>query len=96
MDLYAIHRNDLCSPDELADVDARSQAELDRRSDSLRKVRSYVLDRGDGRVGTICLYLASDRGAIREHAEVARLPVDGITRIDGIDVQRPDPEQLLL
>lgn len=96
MDLYAIHRNDLCSKDQLPRVDARSQAELDRRSDEVRKVRSYVLPRDDGRVGTICLYLARGPEAIREHAAAADLPVDEITRIDGIDVQRPDPEPLLL
>lgn len=95
MDLYAIHRRSLCTRDQLEEVDRRSQSELDRRTDEVRKVRSYVIDEGDDRVGTICLYLATGTEAIRTHAAAADLPVDDIQRIDLIDVQRPDPEALI-
>lgn len=95
MELYAIHRRRLCTPDDLAEVDRRSQAELDRRTDQVRKIRSYVFDEEDGMVGTICVYQATGLEAIREHAAAAGLPVDEIQRIDLIDVQRPDPESVL-
>lgn len=94
MELYAIHRRRLCTPDDLGEVDARSQAELDRRTDQLRKIRSYVFDETDGTVGTICVYEAVSPEAIREHAAAADLPADEIQRISLIDVQRPDPEAL--
>jgi hypothetical protein len=95
MELYAIHRRRLCTPDELPAVDGRSQAELDRRTDQVRKIRSYVFDEEDGTVGTICVYQATGHEAIREHAAAASLPVDEIQRIDLIDVQRPDPDAVL-
>ncbi|MBY5161308.1 nickel-binding protein [Salsipaludibacter albus] len=94
MDLFAIHRRRLCDPTELAEVDRRSQAELDRRSDEVRKIRSYVLDDEDGTVGTICLYEATGTDAIHAHARAADLPVTTIDRISTIDVHRPDPATL--
>lgn len=33
-------------------------AELDRHSDEVRKIRSYVFTEADGTVGTLCLYEA--------------------------------------
>lgn len=95
MDLYAIHRRNLCTPDEVGAVDRRSQAELDARTDRLRKIRSYVFDEGDGTVGTICVYQAVDTTAIHEHARAAGLPVDDISPVTTIDVHRPDPDGLL-
>lgn len=94
MDLYAIVRHRLCTREELEAVDRRSQAELDRRTDRLRKIRSYVFDEGDGVVGTICLYEAADVRDIRDHAAAADLPVDEILPVGLIDVQRPDPERV--
>lgn len=95
MDMYAIHRRRLCEPAALPEVDTRSQAELDRRTDQVRKIRSYVFNEEDGTVGTICFYQATSHEAIREHAAAAGLPVDEIQRIDLIDVQRPDPDSVL-
>ena len=39
-----------------------------QRSDDIRWIRGYVLDEGDGRVGTVCIYPASSPEAVREHA----------------------------
>lgn len=95
MELYAIHRRRLCEPDAIPEVDSRSQAELDRRTHQIRKIRSYVFDEEDGTVGTICLYQATSQEAIRAHAAAAGLPIDEIQRVDLIDVQRPDPDSAL-
>jgi hypothetical protein len=92
MQLYAIHRRNLCTDDELPEVDARSQAELDRRSDEVRKIRSYVFTEADGTVGTLCMYEAVSPSAIHAHAVAAGLPVDDLRPISLIDVHRPDPE----
>lgn len=92
MNLYAIFRRGGFSPEELDVADGRSNAEADRRSDTLRKIRSYVLDEPDGRVGTICLYQATSADAIAEHARAADLPCDEIVEVTAIDVRRPDPD----
>lgn len=94
MDLYAIVRRSGWTPDKSEDLDARSNAELERRSENVRKVRSYILDEPEGRVGAICLYQATSPEAIREHARAAGLPVDDIVKVSAIDVHRPDPEIL--
>jgi hypothetical protein len=94
MDLYAIFRRSLTSPDELPEVDSRSQAELDRRAHEVRKVRSYVFEEEDGSLGTICVYEADNPDVIREHGTCANVAVSDIRRITAIDVHRPDPERL--
>jgi thiamine biosynthesis protein ThiC len=60
--------------------------------DDIRWIRSYVLDEGDGAVGTVCIYQASSPEAIRKHAESADLPVDEIIPVADTVRVRPDPE----
>ena len=91
MNLYAIVRRNIAAPDDLAAVAARSAAELDRRADQVRKIRTYVLAEPDGRLGTICLYEATSPAAIYEHGTAADLPVDDVVKVAAIDVVRPDP-----
>lgn len=95
MHTYAILRRNLCSPDELAEVDRCSQAELDRRPDELRKIRSYVFEEPDGSLGAICVYDAASVEAVRDHAANANLKADAILPLTAIDVHRPDPERLI-
>lgn len=63
----------------------------DEMSDDIRWIRSYVLDEGDGAVGTVCIYQASSPEAIREHASRADLPVDDIILVADTVLVRPDP-----
>lgn len=91
MDLYAIFRRSGWDPSELEAADARSNAEADKR-DNVRKIRSYVLDEPDGRVGTLCLYQATGAEALLEHSRAADLPCDEVVRVGAIDVMRPDPD----
>ena len=91
MELYAIFRRSGWSTDELGEADARSNTELEKRADYVRKIRSYLLEEADGRVGAICLYLAEDENAVLEHARSAGLPVDEVVKVLAIDVKRPDP-----
>jgi hypothetical protein len=60
-------------------------------SSDIRWIRSYVLDEGDGAVGTFCVYEASSPEAIREHASRADLPVDEIIPLIDTVIVRPDP-----
>lgn len=95
MNLYAIFRRHAWQPEELEQVDSRSNAEAAKRSDRVRKIRSYVLEEEDGKVGTVCMYMAESPEAVLEHADAADLVVSEVIPISAIDVHRPDPEQLL-
>lgn len=92
MNLYAIFRRQSFDPNEVEAADQRSNAELERRADQVRKIRTYVLGEVDGRLGTICIYEATDPEAVREHARAARVPCDEVVPVVGLDVKRPDPE----
>jgi thiamine biosynthesis protein ThiC len=60
-------------------------------SDDIRWIRSYVLDEGEGRVGTVCVYQATSPDAIREHAKRAELAADEVIPLLDTVVVRPDP-----
>ena len=94
MDTYVIlRRGGWGSGDELGEAAARSTAVGDEEmSDDIRWIRSYVLDEGDGRVGTVCIYQATSAEAIREHAERAGLPADEVISVADTVLVRPDPE----
>ena len=77
-----------------ADLDQAAQRSIavgDETPDEVRWIRSYVLDEGDGVVGTVCVYEATDPEAIRRHAMRAELPADEIIPIADTVVVRPDP-----
>ncbi len=46
----------------------------------------------DGRIGSVCIYEASDRGAIREHGQRIGAPSEEVTPVRGAAVKRADPE----
>ena len=60
--------------------------------DDVRWIRSYVLDEGAGAVGTVCVYEATSPEAIRQHADLADLPVDEIIAVADTVIVRPDPQ----
>lgn len=94
MDTYVIlRRNGWPNAAELQEAATRSgQVGDEEMPDDIRWIRSYVLDEGDGTVGTVCIYQASSQEAIREHAERADLPVDEIIPVADTVIVRPDPE----
>jgi hypothetical protein len=59
--------------------------------DRVRWIRSYVTRHEGGRIGTVCIYQATDAEAVREHARRVGMPADGITEIADTVVIRPDP-----
>ncbi len=93
MQQYVIlRRNGWQSGGDLQEAAARSTRVGDEEMpDDIRWIRSYVLDEGEGAVGTVCIYEASSPEAIRKHAESADLPVDEIIAIADTVVVRPDP-----
>jgi hypothetical protein len=94
MQQYAIlRRRGWTSGGDLEQAAARSTKVGDEdMPDDIRWIRSYVLDEGDGAVGTVCIYEASSPDAIRRHAECADLPVDEIMPIADTVIVRPDPQ----
>jgi len=81
------------SGEELGQAAERSRAVGDEEmSEDIRWIRSYVLDEGDGRVGTVCIYQASSPEAIREHAGRAQLAADEIIPVVDSVIVRPDPQ----
>jgi hypothetical protein len=76
---------------ELEAAAARSTAEGEKMPDEVRWIRSYVLDEPSGRVGTVCIYQATDEDALRRHAEAADLPIDEVIRVADTVIIRDDP-----
>jgi thiamine biosynthesis protein ThiC len=93
MNTYVIlRRGGWRSPQDLQAAAERSSKVGDEQmSNDIRWIRSYVLEEGDGAVGTVCIYQASSPEAIREHAERADLPVDEIIPVADTVLVRPDP-----
>jgi hypothetical protein len=89
---YVILRRDgWADGPELEAAAARSTAEGDRMGEDVRWIRSYVLAEPSGRVGTVCIYQATDDEAIRRHAAAADLPVDEIIPVADTVIVREDP-----
>jgi hypothetical protein len=93
MNQYAIlRRSGWKSGGDLEQAAARSTKVGDEQMpEDIRWIRSYVLDEGDGAVGTVCIYEATSPEAIREHARCADLPVDEIIPIADTVIVRADP-----
>ena len=94
MDLYVILRRDgWKTAEDLQEAAARSKKVGDEdMPEDIRWIRSYVLDEGQGAVGTVCVYQASSPEAIRKHAADAGLPVDEIIAVKDTVLVRPDPQ----
>jgi len=93
MNNYAIlRRSGWRSPGDLQEAAERSTKAGEEMPDDIRWIRSYVLEEGGGSVGTVCIYQASSPEKIREHAEIADLPVDEIIPVADTVIVRPDPE----
>jgi sporulation protein YlmC with PRC-barrel domain len=95
MNTYAIRRKHAWqSPEEVEQVAARSKqvADDDFPSD-IRWIRSYVIAEEDGSLGSICIYQATDREAVRKHAHRVGMPADEILDVADMVVIRPDPER---
>jgi thiamine biosynthesis protein ThiC len=94
MDTYVILRRGAWGSAEELGVAAERSAKVgdEEMANDVRWIRSYVLDEGDGRVGTVCVYQATSPEAIREHAARADLAADEIIPVVDTVIIRPDPE----
>ena len=94
MDTYVIlRRNGWRSAADLEEAAGRSsQVGDEEMSDDIRWIRSYVIEEGDGKLGTVCIYQGSSIEKVREHAERAGLPADEVIKVADTVIVRPDPE----
>ena len=58
--------------------------------DRVRWIRSYVTQDENGRIGTVCIYQATDPEALCEHARCVGMPAETITRVVNTVVIRDD------
>lgn len=95
MELYVIRRPGAwADPDELQAAAARSaKVGNEQMSDRVRWIRSYVVKEADDRLGTVCIFEASDPAALREHARRVGMPGDEILPVLDAFVVRDDPTQ---
>jgi hypothetical protein len=93
MNLYVIRRpSGWRTPEQLQAAAARSKQVGDEEmSSDIRWIRSYVVQEGDGGLGTFCIYQASSPEKIREHAERADIPASDIFEVADTVLVRPDP-----
>jgi hypothetical protein len=93
MKTYIIHRHSgWSSHDELGKAASRSaRVGETEMPDRVRWIRSYVTEQPDQRLGTVCIYQATDPEALREHARRANLPCDSIVSVADTVVINPDP-----
>lgn len=93
MKLFAIRRRsgwqDKAKLGATASISARVGNE--EMPDKVRWIRSYVVREDDGRLGTVCIYQATDEAAIREHARRVGMGADEINLIEDTVVVRDDP-----
>jgi hypothetical protein len=94
MNTYAIRRkNAWKTPEELKATAERSKEVAESEfPDDIRWIRSYVLAEDDGTLGTICIYQATDKDAVREHAKRVEMPADEVFDVADTVIVRPDPQ----
>lgn len=95
MNTFVIRRrNAWKTPQELEATAARSRTIGDEQmADSIRWIRSYVVNEADGTLGTVCIYQAASPEAIRDHAMRVGMPADEITPVAATVVVRADPQE---
>jgi hypothetical protein len=69
-----------------------SRVGLEEMADQVKWIRSYVVEEPDGRVGTVCIYQATDEEAVREHACRSGLPADEVIPVADTVVINEDPQ----
>ena len=92
MDLYVIRRpNAWANVQELEAAGVKSaRIGNDEMPNRVRWIRSYVVKEADGRLGTVCIYLARDPESIRAHSRRVGMPGEEIFPVLNSIVVRED------
>ena len=94
MQLYMIRRRSAWADQEELEKTAAISGRVGKEemADKLRWIRSYVINKPDGRLGAGCIYEAVDGEAISEHARRVGIPGGDFLPNAATVVVRPDPE----
>ncbi|MFP3921001.1 MAG: nickel-binding protein [Dichotomicrobium sp.] len=93
MQLYAIRRRSVWADEKELEAAAAESARVgEQMADRLRWIRSYVVKEDDGRVGSVCIYQASDPEAIREHGRRIGAYSEDFQPVTMTAIVRNDPE----
>lgn len=93
MDLYIIRRRGPWANEaELEKATEASRRVGEEMKDRVRWIRSYAVTEEDGRVGSVCIYEATDPDAIREHGRRVGAPSEDFQVVRGTAVKRDDPQ----
>ncbi|HEX3434004.1 MAG TPA: nickel-binding protein [Solirubrobacteraceae bacterium] len=93
MNTYVIRRRAAwASPEQLEQTAARSKEVAESEfPEDIAWIRSYVIDEGDGTLGTVCIYQATSHDAVSKHANRVDMPADEILDVADTVIVRPDP-----
>jgi hypothetical protein len=93
MQLYVIRRRSAFAdiPDLERGAARSAKVGNEDMPDHVRWIRSYVVEEPDGRIGTVCIYQATDVASIREHARRAAIAAGEIVPVLDTVVVRQDP-----
>jgi hypothetical protein len=97
MNTYVIlRRSGWASRDDLEKAASRSsRVGREEMPDRVRWMRSYITDEPNSRLGTVCVYEATDPDAVREHATRAGLPCDVIIPVSSLVIVNDDEMAVL-
>ncbi len=96
MELYIVRRYGIwSSEDEIEAANEKSLRVGEEMKDRLRWIRSYAVTEDDGRVGSLCIYEASDPDAIREHGRRIGAPSEDFHVVRGTAIKRSDPQPVM-
>jgi len=79
------------SAKELEDAAGRSTRVGQEMSDRVKWIRSYVVQEPDGRLGSVCIYQATDAETAREHARCSAMPADEVIPFVNTVIINNDP-----
>jgi hypothetical protein len=79
------------SPEEVERAASRSTRAGQEMADRVRWIRSYVVHEPDGRLGSVCIYQATDPETAREHARCSAMPADEVIPFVKTVVINDDP-----
>lgn len=93
MKTFAIRRQSNWKDTEELGIAAGVSARIgnEEMPDKVRWIRSYVVREADDRLGTVCIYQATDAAAILEHARRVGMSADEIVAVEETVVVREDP-----
>lgn len=93
MKTFIIHRHSGWTTKQELEIAAARSAHVGNveMPDRVRWIRSYVVEEPNRRLGTVCIYQATDSASLREHARRAGLPCDLIVPVADTVVINDDP-----